>query len=274
MSFTRTERAQLAMMLEVTAYPKPGNVDRCHDYPETTLEHFLASTILVRDAFERAERGAGGVGDLIRDAVSLSGRHSGGNTHFGAFILLVPLLMGGDIPGACRVTRETTVDDAVAFYEAFALTGVRVRDTDELDVHDPDVASRIRERGMTLFDIMVHSAANDMVAREWTGDFSRTRKAADLIKSGGRGRMSIVGAFLRLLAGEPDTFIVKKLGRKTAEQVSARAAEVLAGRCTPEEFDEECHRIGANPGSTADIIIAAIYTSLDEGWRWESCGKE
>ncbi len=26
------ELAQLAMMLEVTAIPKPGNVDRCHDY--------------------------------------------------------------------------------------------------------------------------------------------------------------------------------------------------------------------------------------------------
>ncbi len=274
MSFTRTERAQLAMMLEVTAYPKPGNVDRCHDYPETTLEHFLASAILVREAFERAEGREGGVGELIRDAVSLSGRHSGGNTHFGAFILLVPLLMGGDIPGACRIIRETTVDDAVAFYEAFALTGVRVRDTDELDVHDPGVALKIRERGMTLLDIMAHSAKNDMVAREWTGAFSRTRKAADLIKNGGRGRTSIVNAFLRLLADEPDTFIVKKLGLDTAVQVSARATEVLAGRCTPEAFDDECHRIGANPGSTADIIIAAIYTSLDEGWRWESCGKE
>ncbi|WP_394339345.1 triphosphoribosyl-dephospho-CoA synthase, partial [Methanoculleus sp. UBA331] len=30
-------------MLEVCAYPKPGNVDRCHDYSGTRLEHFLAS---------------------------------------------------------------------------------------------------------------------------------------------------------------------------------------------------------------------------------------
>ncbi|WP_343241290.1 triphosphoribosyl-dephospho-CoA synthase, partial [Methanoculleus sp. UBA389] len=39
----RAEQAQMAMMLEVCAYPKPGNVDRCHDYSGTRLEHFLAS---------------------------------------------------------------------------------------------------------------------------------------------------------------------------------------------------------------------------------------
>ena len=75
-------------MLEVCAFPKPGNVDRCHDYPDTRLEHFLASTILARPALERAERGEGGVGELILTAVENTSVHSGGNTHFGAFILL------------------------------------------------------------------------------------------------------------------------------------------------------------------------------------------
>ncbi|MCK9299228.1 MAG: triphosphoribosyl-dephospho-CoA synthase, partial [Methanoculleus sp.] len=80
----RAERAQMAMMLEVSAYPKPGNVDRCHDCPDTRLEHFLASTILARPAFDAAERTGGRVGSLIRKAVQLTNGHSGGNTHFGA----------------------------------------------------------------------------------------------------------------------------------------------------------------------------------------------
>src|SRR5690606_41139306 len=108
---TRADRAQLAMMLEVCAFPKPGNVDRCHDYAETRLEHFLASTILSRKALERAEQCEGGIGDIILDAVGRTNVHSGGNTHFGAFILLIPLLCGGDIPGACRIISETTVED-------------------------------------------------------------------------------------------------------------------------------------------------------------------
>mgnify|MGYP002682318419 CR=1 FL=1 len=73
----RAERAQRAMMLEVCAYPKPGNVDRCHDYPDTRLEHFLASAIMVRPVFDEAEKTGGRVGfflqtdDFWRDYASL-----------------------------------------------------------------------------------------------------------------------------------------------------------------------------------------------------------
>ena len=91
------ERAQLAMMLEVCAYPKPGNVDRCHDYPDTRLEHFLASTIFARTALEEAETGTGRIGEIIKHAVRDTNCHEGGNTHFGAFILLIPLVYGRDI---------------------------------------------------------------------------------------------------------------------------------------------------------------------------------
>src|SRR5512145_110065 len=102
---SRTEQAQIAMMLEVCAMTKPGNVDRGHDYPDTWLEHFLASSIFCRSALEKAEQGTGTIGELIREATLLTGRHRGGNTHFGAFILLIPLIMGKDIDGACRSIR-------------------------------------------------------------------------------------------------------------------------------------------------------------------------
>ena len=110
---TPVERAQMAMMLEVTAYPKPGNVDRCHDFEGTRLEHFLASSILVRPAFEKASGCGSGIGEVFREAVRLTTSHTGGNTHFGAFILLIPLLRGGDIQGAIQAVNETTVEDAV-----------------------------------------------------------------------------------------------------------------------------------------------------------------
>ena len=160
------ERAQLAMMLEVCAYPKPGNVDRCHDYPDTRLEHFLASTILSRPALEEAERGVGRIGEIIGHAVQQTNIHSGGNTHFGAFILLIPLVYGGDIDGAQKAIGKTDVSDAVAFYRAFGMTRVCMNAGDELDVNDPAALHTLREREMTLLDVMVHSAPNDMVARE------------------------------------------------------------------------------------------------------------
>src|SRR5512137_188365 len=146
----RAERAQLAMMLEVCAYPKPGNVDRCHDYPETRLEHFLASTLFAREALDEAERGMGRIGEIIGHAVRDTSCHKGGNTHFGAFILLIPLVYGGDIPGAIAAVSRTDTSDAIAFYKAFTMTSVKMNATDELDVNDPHALSLIRDREMTL----------------------------------------------------------------------------------------------------------------------------
>jgi triphosphoribosyl-dephospho-CoA synthase len=265
----RAERAQLAMMLEVTAFPKPGNVDRCHDFETTRLEHFLGSAILVRPAFERAEDGNGTVGDLIYEAVELSSTHSGGNTHFGAFILLIPLIMGGTIDEANRVIRDTTVEDAVLFYKAFQKTQVRVIPEYDLDVHDPGAINELRQKGMTLYDVMLYSAKNDMVAREWINGFQMTRRGADRIKSSGCGPDAIVSAFMELLASEPDTFVIKKHGRDTAAMVMQKAREVRDGFRDIAAFDQECIDAGINPGSIADIIIASIYIALGEGWAWD-----
>jgi triphosphoribosyl-dephospho-CoA synthase len=269
-SMSRAERAQLAMMLEVCAYPKPGNVDRCHDYEDTWLEHFLASTIFVRPALERAERGEGTIGELIHQAVLLTSRHGGGNTHFGAYILLFPLIIGDGIDGAAVAVQDTTVEDAILFYQAFGLTQVRMHEADELDVNDPASFDRIRDENLKLHDIMAYSAEGDMVAREWTNDFALTRAAADLIKEAGDGRHAIVEAFLVLLATEIDTFIVKKHGTGVAERTRGEAEEVRTGLRSLEEFDHHCLEQGINPGSIADIIIAGIYVALAEGWQWDS----
>jgi triphosphoribosyl-dephospho-CoA synthase len=264
------ERAQLAMMLEVTAYPKPGNVDRCHDYPETHLEHFLASMIFARQALEEAGEGKGRIGEIIGHAVRDTNRHSGGNTHFGAFILLIPLLYGKDIPGAIAATGKTDTSDAIAFYKAFAMTSVKMNETDELDVNDPHTLTIIRDQEMTLLDIMQHSAAHDMVARQWVTGFPLVRRGADLLKETGPGRQSIVTMFLTLLATEPDTFIIKKHGIDVARETMLRARDVLDGKLSVQQMDEDCIQRDINPGSIADITIASIFIALGEGWSWDS----
>lgn len=266
---SRTEQAQLAMMLEVCASPKPGNVDRGHDYHDTWLEHFLASTIFCRPALERAEKGEGSLGMLIREATLLTGKHRGGNTHFGAFILLLPLISGGTIQEAVRIIRESTVEDAILFYDAFSHVAVRVNETDELDINDPEVSSKLKERGMTLFDVMAYSAENDMVAREWINGFSLTRVTADLLKKKENGRSAISEVFLELMQREPDTFIVKKFGHEQAKNVQNLARKVRSGDMSLTEFDTFCIDEGINPGSLADIMIAGLYIAIGEGWEWD-----
>ncbi|MDD3407828.1 MAG: triphosphoribosyl-dephospho-CoA synthase, partial [Methanomicrobium sp.] len=182
-----SELAQIAMMLEVSCKTKPGNVDRYHDYDDTWLEHFLASAIFAKPAFERAENfgaakintktgtpeisGNFGIGGLIYDAVALTNTHSGGNTHFGAFILLMPLITGKGIAGAEKIIRATTVEDAVLFYRAFGLTSVRMNESDEMDVNDPKAVLMLCEKNMTLYDVMEYSSKCDMVSKEWVSGF-------------------------------------------------------------------------------------------------------
>jgi triphosphoribosyl-dephospho-CoA synthase len=267
---TGAERAQLAMALEVLASPKPGNVDRCHDYAETRLEHFIVSTLAARPVLEAAEARGAGLGSLIEAAVGATACHAGGNTHFGAFILLVPLVYGGTLDGAIEAVRASTVEDAVAFYRSFALTQVRVAAKDELDVNDPAAAGVLRARGMTLLDVMAHSAPRDLVAREWTNGFALCRRAADALLADAHPRTAVRRTFLSLLAAEPDTFIAKKHGPELAEETRRRAAAVVQGTTSLESLDTWCIEHGVNPGSLADITIGAIYLALCGGWAWDS----
>jgi triphosphoribosyl-dephospho-CoA synthase len=270
---SRAETAQIAMMLEVCTGVKPGNVDRYHDYDDTCLEHFLASAILARPAFDEAEdfhSSEKGLGGIIYDAVALTNVHSGGNTHFGAFILLIPLIAGGTIEKALELIRSTTVDDAVLFYRAFGLTSVRMNETDDIDVNDPAAIDYLTENGMTLYDVMEYSSPKDMVAAEWTNGFQLTKKTAEFLKQSGKGREAVSDAFISLLSGEKDTFIVKKFGEETAEWARDRACLVKKGELSIEDFDMMCLEKGVNPGSIADIIIAGIYVAISEGWEWDS----
>jgi len=278
--------AQLAMILEVSATPKPGNIDRDHSYTDTRFEHFLASAVGVYPVLEKAARYNSGVGELIHRSVTESGKwQSGGNTHFGAFILLIPLVMAGGIceNKTClkehvrKVVRETTVDDAVQFYMAFSRAKVKVKPVNELDLSDTDSIEKIRKQGLTLFNLMEISASYDMIAREWVNGFSMTFECAALIRNKVKKygiNDAVVLTFMELLSENKDTFIRTKFNMKKAEEVSIRAREILQKgdldtiRDKIRQFDEELLDEGVNPGSTADVIIAGLFVSLFEGMRF------
>ncbi|MDY7083231.1 MAG: triphosphoribosyl-dephospho-CoA synthase, partial [Halobacteria archaeon] len=187
---TPAQTAQLAMLLDVGSDPKPGNVDRGHghDDADTTFHHFLGSAVGAVPAFERAAKSAD-VGETFYDAVESAQWHSGGNTHFGALLLLVPLVIAEQRDaGIGDVVAETTVEDAVRFYEAFDLVDVHVEPRDELgdendlpDVNDENAVEEVRARELTLYDVMETSAPVDGVAREWTKGFERCFDCAEYL---------------------------------------------------------------------------------------------
>jgi triphosphoribosyl-dephospho-CoA synthase len=278
--------AQLAMVLEVSATPKPGNIDRDHNYADTRFEHFLASAVGVFPILEKASRSDSGIGSLIREAVLESSKwQKGGNTHFGAFILLIPLVMAAgrcdDI--AClkvqvqKVVRGTTVDDAVEFYRAFLEAGVKVKPVKDLDLTDAASTEKIRAQGLTLLNMMEISAGYDMIAEEWTNGFQKTFDCATSIQSKHKKHGindAVVLTFMELLSKYKDTFIQTKFDDGKAEEVSIRAENILKKGGMDDKmddihsFDDELIKEGVNPGSTADLIISGLFVSLFEGMRF------
>ncbi|HJJ48990.1 MAG TPA: triphosphoribosyl-dephospho-CoA synthase [Methanocorpusculum sp.] len=260
------EAAEFAMLLEVTAKCKPGNVDRFHDYDDTNLSHFLSSASRARVVIDHIDEMP--LGRAFYDAVDRTNNHSGGNTHFGAFILLLPLVKGRGIAGAQAVVKKTDVEDAVLFYKAFGLTQVRTNKESEMDVNDPASIQMLYDKKMTMLNVMEMSAPNDMVAREWTNGFALTREFADMLKETG-GASKISEVFLKMMARHADTFIAKKFDAQTADSVKTLAQNAASGKTSPETFDAFCLKEGINPGSLADICIAGIFTALMEGWNWD-----
>jgi triphosphoribosyl-dephospho-CoA synthase len=282
--------AQLALLLEVSAYPKPGNVDRTHDFRDTSYEHFLASAValypIFRAAAARGRASRPGVGALVRRGVEeSSGWQRGGNTHFGALLLLIPLAMAAGARdrydreelqrNAAEIMQHTTVDDAVEVYTAFPKAKVKVRsDVPELDVMDEASVQAIRKKQLTLHEILSISAPYDLISRELVGGFKLTFRYAARLAEYARDiciNDAITRTYLQLLAAEADTFIATKFGPEKSRYVQERAKQLVAagyGREELEAFDAELVREGLNPGSTADIIAAALFISILGGLRF------
>lgn len=273
---TRAQRAQLALLLEVAGTPKPGNVDRQREYPDLRFEHFLAGAVGAHDGLRLAADTTRPLGRAIERAVAGMSNQRGGNTQFGALLLIMPLVRAaakGELSqdGADSVVEETTVADAADFYRAFDHVDVAVEDPPDgmgaLDVRrGRNAVPAVEERGLTLRDIMARSTDRDGLAREWVGGFDRTFEAASRIEeASGPITDRAATTYLELLADEADTFVAIKHDEETAEEVRHRARAALTGDVDPETLAAEFTRREINPGTTADLIAGGLFIALERG---------
>jgi triphosphoribosyl-dephospho-CoA synthase len=298
---------ELAILLEVSGYPKPGNVHRTADFPKTRYEHFLASAVAVAPSFRRAaEQGIKvseekivpsevGVGNIIRDAVDRMRRsQSGGNTLLGAIILLAPIAAAAGMTrnsfslsklrGNIKVVVEsTTPEDAVAVYDAIALLNPGgLKKVKKLDVTDPESKKRILDEGVTLLDTFKIASSYDSIASEWVHNYPITFDLGypyfvKQLEETGDINTATVHAFLKILAEVPDTFISRKVGQAKAESISAEAGQVLkeGGLATPlgrnllHKLDSKLRdpENKLSPGTTADITEAVLALNNLNGYR-------
>jgi triphosphoribosyl-dephospho-CoA synthase len=260
--------AQLACVLEASA-EKPGNITPRHDFADTSYEDMLRSAVALGPELGRAaERG---VGNTVLAAVRATQRVAGANTNLGIALLLAPLARAALLGGVSlrerteEVLDGLTLDDARGAYAAIRAAGAGGLDEPvEHDVRD--------EPTLALRDAMDAAAERDSVAAEYATGFALTFErglpALTRALDAGLGpRPATVRLFLELLAAVPDTLIARKRGPCAAEQVSADAARVLAGRASVEAFDASLRRDGnaLNPGTTADLVTAVLFVALLDG---------
>lgn len=299
---------QLAIMLEVSA-EKPGNVSFASGFVGTRVEHFLASAVAVGSVFEEAafrgvlvaegrlEVGMVGLGGLVKAcAVEVAGWQRGGNTILGTVMLLVPVAVaagmspwkGGVVDfGVLRrnidvVVRASSALDAVGLYEAVDVACPSgLGGAPDLDVTDPSSKERLIRENVGLFEVFKIAAGYDDICYEWVNNYPVTFDLAfPYLKKQLEDKplnVAVVHTFLKILSERADTFIVRKVGRERALEVSAEAKVVLElggldtveGRERLKAFDKKLRSSGnkCNPGTTADLTAAALALATLGGYR-------
>jgi triphosphoribosyl-dephospho-CoA synthase len=254
---------QLAVLLEVSAYPKPGNVHRTADFQETKYEHFLASAVALAPHFGHlARRGIAvfkkeitfseiGLGETVRNSVvDVAAWQNGKNTLLGSILLLSPIAAASGLTLAESsqsarlpinglrkdiesVVEHSTPKDALKVYEAMTIAQPGgLGKTPYFDVTDPKSKENILQEGISLLDVFKISAPWDSISAEWANNFHVTFDVGypylkRQLKETRDVNTATVHTFLKLLSEVPDTLIARKVGKAKGEWVSTQARQIL-----------------------------------------------
>lgn len=238
-----------------------------------------------------------GVGQIIKTCVSdINTWQNGGNTLLGAVILLSPVAIAAGMISPTgnfdlqplrrnlkRVIESTTPVDAANLYTAIGIANPSgLGKAPALDVTDPDSMNKIIAEKISLYEVFKIAEKYDSICSEWINNYPITfdfayPSLAKRLRIGGDPVPAIVQTFLEVLAEVPDTFIARKAGIQKSREISLEARQILnlggaetqAGRKSLTEFDQELRRSSnlLNPGTTADILAAALALCVLGGYR-------
>jgi triphosphoribosyl-dephospho-CoA synthase len=266
--------ATLACIWEATA-PKPGNVYRGADFEDLTYADFLTSAAVIGPVIDRLNEA--GVGASVLAGVKATRAAVATNSNLGILLLLAPL---------AAVPSELTLREGIAAvlerlgpeetrYVYAAIRAARpggLGRVDKADVHADEPPA------LPLKNVMALAADRDLIARQYVDDFAEVFWTADRISVAAQSKPlgdAIVDGFIELLAEHPDSLIARKCGLDVANAASSMAAAAQKARAgggaaysdALAEFDfwlrDDGHR--RNPGTSADIVAAALFALLREG---------
>jgi triphosphoribosyl-dephospho-CoA synthase len=280
--------AQMACIWEACA-PKPGSVNRAHDFSDASLEDFLTSAIAIGPSFESAASAC--VGKTIWRATQDTQRLVHSNTNLGIILLLSPLVKACLTNAEIAVSRASlkVVPESLRQSLRDILNSLSVEDTRltyaAIRLAEPGGLGRVpqadvsQEPSITLLQAMALAQDRDSIAREYVSGFGITFETGlpalkESLSLARNFSSAVVQTFLVILSRVPDTLIARKRGYDSAIQVSKRAKKVLqaGGIFTPRGREELAvmdrklrdtnHTL--NPGTTSDLTAAAIFLVLIE----------
>ncbi len=262
-----SEKAQFAMFLDVLT-PKPGNVHRYRDHPDTRFIHFIASiTYLGRPIYLAAKWGyqkrisnleTSRLGELIKTAVQASMAPHDKNTLLGTILLLIPLAIaaGAKISQSrlsssslreslSQILQNTTVDDAVEVIRAIQLArpgGATPKSPDwtpklrAFSFQSPHTIDLIQREKYTLRNLQALASTYDAIAQEYVSDFAYTFETLyPQVKSNLNQyphlESAVLACYLWALSNRPDSLIQRKAGPQVAEEVMHRAKKLYSKIC-------------------------------------------
>ncbi|MBE6499492.1 MAG: ATP--dephospho-CoA triphosphoribosyl transferase CitG [Methanobrevibacter thaueri] len=284
-AFEIAKLAQIASALEVSGYPKPGNVHRTRDYDDMVFEDFIISGIVIGDTIREAcmdvDCDNPRLGKFILEAVRETDRWIKNNTNLGIVMMITPIAVAASISDSFDDVREniklvmanTCVDDACDLYDAINIADAGgMGNQDEYDVSSDSAKEELRSNNQTMFDVLKISAPWDMLAREMTSDMPAVFEIGFPTYNELVGEKSFneacVLTFLTILSHVPDTLISRKYDSDEALKVSLMARDLLKLRDSADfvdalgDFDDFLFKNKLNPGTTADLTAASIFVSL------------
>lgn len=295
---TSGQIATLVCQLEVAA-AKPGNVHRSADFDDATLIDFLNSGVALGHAIDKLLDQSDlqqpvSFGQMILSSVQATAWVTDTNTNLGIILLLCPLAClrrRGETLSVKALTKffsGLSPQDARGVYAAIAQSGagglqLNAGDSAVEQTYDVgDSASAPRD----LLAAMKLAADRDMIAQQYCTGMSdvfefvlpaieQGQSNFDLLSS------AIIFAHVKTMARFPDSLIARKLGQQAAAQSAAYAQRAIDQFEKCDEGDGEFkpfwdsvgdldfwlrsdhHR--RNPGTTADLITAALYVGVATG---------
>ena len=274
LSATPAEAVRWACVLEATA-PKPGNVFPGRGFADLNHGDFIsAAEIAARDL----GRSSDPITTRMLRAVDQMKSHLGTNVNLGIILLLGPLVAADEARSAeavftdengwgsslRHVLKQFDGQDGKRIFQAIQRASAGgLGSSESMDLNDA-------HDSVDILHAMQLAKDRDRVALQYADGFDDLfHEVVPIVDNAIRDRGDVLTglceAHLRLMASAPDSLISRKNGPEVASEVQQRARGVDPSDVdSVESFDRYLREGGhqLNPGTTADLIAAALYVLL------------